>query len=53
MRKTDKNGLNDRNKGGIGQISLPSASVSFRQLPRPGGRGGFVSFGYSSSGQCW
>ena len=25
-----KNGLNGRNKGGIGQILLPSASVSFR-----------------------
>merc|ERR1712112_537908 len=29
-----QNGPNGRNKGGIGQISLPSASVSFRQLPR-------------------
>ena len=30
MRKTEKNGLNRRNKGGVGRISLPSASVSFR-----------------------
>ena len=48
-----KNGLNGRNKGGIGQILLPSASASFRQLPRPVGRGGFVNFGFLSSRQCW
>ena len=30
MRKTDKNGLNRRNKGSIGQVSLPPASVSVR-----------------------
>ena len=34
LRNRPKIHLNGRNKGGVGQIQLPPASVSFRQLPR-------------------
>ena len=32
---------------------LPSASAGFRLLPRPLGRGGFVSCGIVSDRRCW
>ena len=34
MRKTEKSGLNGRHQGGVSEILHPSASASFRQLPR-------------------
>ena len=50
--KTRKIGLNGRNQGAMGEILLPSASVSFRQLPQLADCGGFVvaAFFYPAGG---
>ena len=39
--------------GSVRFRGLPSASAGFRLLPRPFGRGGFVSFGIISDRRGW
>ena len=46
--KQRKFALNARSQGGIGEILLPSASVSFHQLPPTAAAcGGFVIVGFN------